>query len=557
MLSPSIPSDIEHAQKKIFWMWNILLSFSGLTAFFFLLTDGIPFVQWGWMETLGSNKELYEKYTRFALLIFLMLLFVCYRFFPRILPRLWIARAGRALLDCPSTFLMAVLFVLHTTVLTWGGWIRHDALESRGFDLGIFAQAVWNTTRGDWLYSSIKGGINLLGDHVSPILFLIAPLYAFWPDPKLLILLQAVSVASCIFMIGALAQRELKSRFFVTVFVLMYFFNAPTRAALHNDFHPESLVEPFLYLAFIALENRQIPLYLLMLILSATAKEGMLTITFMFGIYTSLFKRERILGTGVVLVSLGLFLWEVRWLVPQLNPSGYYYDNIYANLFQLSREGNLLQRILDPDSWEYLFKVFFPFAFLPFFHVPTLTLAFPVLFQNLLSTRDVMRSLHYHYNFGLIPFVFISSIYGFKRLSESPALRRVSPSLLGAVLLAVSLLRSGPSEYSYLFESANNLTPHAQMVTQKLRSIPTRYSVLTHNSFSAQLPNRRGLYHFDYNDQPTKSELASQTQADYVVFDSHYWEEGAVTLQSVLEEILRLGYKIEFANDGFYIFAKL
>ena len=78
---------------------------------------------------------------------------------------------------------------------------RHAAFNSKAYDLGLHAQVFWNTSQGRLFASSIEVK-NYLGDHVSPIILLLAPIYRLWPDPAWLLILQAVALAS-----GALRLR--------------------------------------------------------------------------------------------------------------------------------------------------------------------------------------------------------------------------------------------------------------------------------------------------------------------------------------------------------------
>jgi len=63
--------------------------------------------------------------------------------------------------------------------------MRHERLQSTGYDLGIYDQAMWNTAQGRLFeYTAWIGKDNwfaepgsMLGTHVEPILFFIVPLY--------------------------------------------------------------------------------------------------------------------------------------------------------------------------------------------------------------------------------------------------------------------------------------------------------------------------------------------------------------------------------------------
>ncbi|MCL2783744.1 MAG: DUF2079 domain-containing protein, partial [Propionibacteriaceae bacterium] len=81
---------------------------------------------------------------------------------------------------------------------------------SLGMDLGIFDQAVRAYSHFQTPYIQIKaqGGFNILGDHFSPILMLLAPFYWLWPDARMLMCAQAVLFGFSVGFVGWYAHRR-------------------------------------------------------------------------------------------------------------------------------------------------------------------------------------------------------------------------------------------------------------------------------------------------------------------------------------------------------------
>jgi len=531
--------------------WNVITLASFAAALFFLLTNGLPFVQTGILPSLGS-KTRYVRTMEISLSVLFILLAGLWWRARAIFERLTLISWFRSIVKVPRIWLSSTLFLIYASVSTAVGWARHTALETRAFDLGIFAQVIWNTLQGEWLYSSLKGGICLLGDHVEAILFLMAPFYALWPDPKMLILLQAIAAGLCIFPIAYLAKEKIQNRWFELALVLAYFFYLPTRNALREDFHPEVLVDVLWLAAFIFLERKRIVLFLLAVLVAVLAKENMMGIAFMLGFYAAVWKKERKLGIGLMAVSMAAFAWEIFWLVPRLSKGLYFYRGVYSHLLQNPVSG-LAASLLNPEAGEYFVKIFSPFLFLPFFHLPTLSLTFPILFQNIISRNPVTRSLAYHYTSGLTPFLFIAAIYGFCRLREQIPWIAQRQGLLAGIFLFVALLRSGPSEYYYFSEIVSHRSPHRDFIREELKKIPQEASVFTHNNLIAQIANRREVHQFNYSPHPNKVEMARELKTDYVIFEREFWELGTEPLEEALKDLKGLGYRSELERDGFYI----
>ncbi|MCS7002126.1 MAG: DUF2079 domain-containing protein, partial [Dehalococcoidia bacterium] len=99
----------------------------------------------------------------------------------------------------------------YTTVFGALSILRHEALNSNAYDLAIFDQAIWNTSRGRWFAVSIKledlTNPILLGDHFSPALALLAPVYWVWSDVRALLIVQTLLFAVGAFPIYRLARH--------------------------------------------------------------------------------------------------------------------------------------------------------------------------------------------------------------------------------------------------------------------------------------------------------------------------------------------------------------
>jgi len=79
-----------------------------------------------------------------------------------------------------------------------------------GMDLGIFDQAVRAYSRLQTPDIQIKaqGGFNILGDHFSPIIMLLAPFYRLWPDARMLMCAQGILFGWSAGFVGWYAHRR-------------------------------------------------------------------------------------------------------------------------------------------------------------------------------------------------------------------------------------------------------------------------------------------------------------------------------------------------------------
>ena len=75
--------------------------------------------------------------------------------------------------------------------------VRHWTFHSTASDLAVFDQVLWNTIHGRFMESTLSLARcephSFFGDHFSPALLLILPLYALFPHPETLIVVQTIA----------------------------------------------------------------------------------------------------------------------------------------------------------------------------------------------------------------------------------------------------------------------------------------------------------------------------------------------------------------------------
>ncbi len=421
--------------------------------------------------------------------------------------------------------------------------LRHEVFHS-GFDMAIFTQAVCNTVYGNFLYSSIKGGISLLGDHFSPLLGILALPYALWPNPQCLLVLQAVAAAACVFPIRALALEKLKNETWAILFIVAFAFYLPAVNAVRFDFHPEILVMPLQLWAFYFLIRNRLWWASFFIALCFLAKENAALAAAGLGLYTIAGRSKRFFGLFWVFFSV-IFLWFVTHsVVPFFSGEPYAYLSGNFITWRDLGMGALLKHVVGKDSVFYLFKIFAPLGFLAFLSPQALLLVLPALVQNLAARNEMVLSIFHHYTAFLTPYVFAASICGAAKL---PA-RRLSFYYLAAAVLWMA----GVSEWYILQTYWNKWTPHLQRVHQDLKRVPAGAPVRTHEFFAAHLACRKELYIYE-NHHPREGGSAKAENAVYVVLDRMFLGD---TAEQDFRNLGARGYETVFEDDGFRIFKK-
>ncbi|MBI4434659.1 DUF2079 domain-containing protein [Candidatus Uhrbacteria bacterium] len=92
-----------------------------------------------------------------------------------------------------ATAWLATLVLAFTIAVSAVGFWKYSHYRYGGMDLAIYTNVLSGLSHGGGWWSSIQGG-SYLGDHVEPILLFLIPFFRLWPDPRLLLILQALAL---------------------------------------------------------------------------------------------------------------------------------------------------------------------------------------------------------------------------------------------------------------------------------------------------------------------------------------------------------------------------
>jgi len=124
---------------------------------------------------------------------------------------------------------------------------RWATLRSSALDLAYFDQVVWNAARGHGFISSFAP-YPFFGQHFSPALALLVPLYWIHPSPLWLLGAQSLALGSAVVPLYLLARTWLDHRSSMGACVA-YTAQLFVLRAVGYDFHTEALAVPFVFLA--------------------------------------------------------------------------------------------------------------------------------------------------------------------------------------------------------------------------------------------------------------------------------------------------------------------
>ena len=515
----------------------------------------------------------------------------------------------------------------------WLAIARHESFGSNAFDLGYITQTLWNTANGDPFRFTTLEGVpfspddifdpyylrrphSLLAFHVEPILLLIAPLFFLWPDPRLLLVLQSVTLAAGALAAAFLAQRRLNSPTAGRVFGLTFLLSPTIAAAALSDFHTVALGSTLLMTTICLFAAGRTKLALIAALLTAITREDTAVAVSMLGLYLlfrsflskdnrsqiasedlppdkksvpkALDRAARIMdpldrqrrpglilfaGAGIwALVSFGLivpfFNGTISILLDNAEAPGSMFWNRYSWLGKdpfdalwniVTHPGELLRWLVQGDVLEYFLTLVLNGGIVALLAPGALLIALPAILQNALSSFDWMRSGGAHYSVLIVPITILAGIEGCRRIFKlvdrmgSPHQNVIGGIVRGVILASVL----GSAFANHLWLGASPLSRGLSWPAPSARDSMIQHA-LAHVPPDAAISATSSMY--PHLSSRAKAYWFPAIQdAEFVVIDvagSAHPLEPATLNERVLRLLSQRRYRIETVAPGLVVLAR-
>jgi uncharacterized membrane protein len=446
-----------------------------------------------------------------------------------------------------------------------------------GYDLVIFDQAIRNYAHGQAPVSMFKNvhdaaqvapdytqPFTILGDHFSPILALLAPLYWVWNNPQVLLLAQAALFALAVPSVWTFSRRALLriappraaaigAYLAAAAFGLCW----PLQEATQAGFHEVAFFVPLSALMIERFQARRLGHAVACAVALLFVKEDMGYVVAAFGLLLLVTRhvngdpldpaerrRYRITGAclgvgGVVFAMAVLHLWipafggrvGFYWYYGQLGP-----DMLGALKTLITDPGGAYQVATQPDvKINTLYFLFWPYLYLSLAS-PICLLAVPLLAERMFSDKPEHWTLDQHYNAFLAAILLMAATDGLirvlrglscvrplQRLRRVPALARARSSVAIAwpaliLLFAVVITHTFPirSEFNADQWSSDSLTTAEAAATAV---IPSGVCVEADDDIAPHLSSRDQVILLDQVPRGCPWVVLQTAQASYPLND--------------------------------------
>ena len=311
--------------------------------------------------------------------------------------------------------------------------VRFEKFEPMSYDNAIFEQAIRAYAHLQAPIVPIKGpDFNLLGDHFSPVIALVAPVYRVFPAAPTLMVAQAVLIAVSVYVVTSLGLRRL-GLWAGGGIAVAYGLSFGLQSAVESNFHEVAFGVPLLALAGASYVERRYALVVAWSLPLLLVKEDLGLTVALIGLVLWV-AGERRRGTWLAVAGGVGFLLVILVIIPAFNPAG-----AYAYTSAVGGDGGLVETVLD-DTGRKLLTVVMTFAVAGFaaFASPWALLVLPTFAWRFAGDNPYYWGSDFYYSILLMVIVAVAAIDAMDRL---PQLR---PMAVVAVVFTAAMLVGSP-----------------------------------------------------------------------------------------------------------------
>lgn len=275
---------------------------------------------------------------------------------------------------------------------------------------------------------------NQLGDHFSPVMYLLSIIYLFTTSYEPLLILGNVFVVLSGFVLYLISETKLKNRLLSVTIIVAFTLFIGLQNAIIAGYHNDLFGMLTLSLTLLFILKKQWALYWLFFVLTLGLKENFTAIGIGLGIYL-FFKEQQKKGVITIIFSIIWYILATKFVMPAIANYPYAYSAPNLNLEQI------IKNVFYPTiKIQTILVSFLTFGLLPLLSGPF----FPTIFQDfftrfVLNTGSARWDLGMHYNTILSVLLAFGSIEGAEWLLKKKIYKKVIYFHILVIFLLVSI----------------------------------------------------------------------------------------------------------------------
>lgn len=412
--------------------------------------------------------------------------------------------------------LLAAGFVLFVSIWTV---CRVYSFCTPTYDFGIFSQMFYNMKSSGLPYTTVErdGLLSHFYVHVSPIYYLLLPIYYLFPFPATLQILQAVVLACAVVPLWKLCRLHKLSATVSILFCAILLVYPAFSGGTSYDLHENAFLAPLILWLLYGIDRKNTVITIVSSGLVLLVKEDAAVYVAVIALY--LFLRGRLKSSSArtwsVVTGLCMFLGSVLWFLLVTSFLDRVGDGVmtyrYRN-FMYDDSGSLLTVIksvllcpmkavyesVDSEKLKFIFLTLAPLLGLPLFtrRYERYILLIPYILINLMSDYPYQHDIFFQYTYGSTACLFYLAIVNLTdlRCSRKQGCIAAASLAICSILFIQTILPVASRYPKYCLENKDLY----QQMRQTLSLIPDDAAVSASTFYTTHLSQRKILYDVKY-----------------------------------------------------------
>lgn len=433
-----------------------------------------------------------------------------------------------------TVFFSALAGLTCFAIIAAMGVFRYKTFASPNFDFGIWCNMFHNMKETGLAMVTCERDTLLshFAVHISPVYYLILPVYCLFPSPETLQICQAAVLAAGVIPVYLLARHFKLSNPHTALCTALYAFFPVITTGCSFDLHENCFLPLLLLLTFYFYETKKtVPMYLCAVLVLSVKEDAAIYLLF-FALFLLISEKKYLHGSILAGMAIGYFL--LCGYILETTGTGMM-SNRYSNLTFDAEDGlaGAVKTILvnpgyvltqlfadNASNWDKVMYVIY--TLLPLGVLPLVTkkasrwlLVAPMLI-NLLTMYQYQPRIGFQYHFGIAAFLIYAMLKNLPEI-ESPNVRRTLLSIAAAACLCSYLVATLPLVKPRVENWKNNGDYYTEMETFLQESIPEDASVAASTFLLPHIADRAEIYEVYYHE--------NKADIEYVVLDARYKDD--------------------------------
>ncbi len=412
--------------------------------------------------------------------------------------------------------------VFVTFVIALIGVSRYLSFSTPNFDFGIFSQMYYylKTELIPLTTCEREKLLSHFAVHLSPVYYLLLPVYFIFDSPITLQVAQAIILGSALIPLYMLMRHFKLSNKVIALMMTAFAFYPALAGGTMYDFHENCFLLPFiLWMLYFAEKEKYVPMYIFMCLTFSVKEDAAVYIAFI-ALYFILSGRKKTHGFAMFLSSVIYFVFAVSFLKKfgEGAMTGRF-DNFITDqnlgladviITIFKNPAYFISQCISEEKLLFILFMILPLAFLPIFSKKwsQFILVGPLILINLMSEYPYQHSIYFQYVYGTMAVFFYLSVLNIADMPRN--IKKFLPPI-AAVFSVIIFAFSMSSKLTYVNRLDVNREDYVK-IRATLDTIDEDASVLSTTFYIPYLSQRKEIYEIEYCVEDT----------DYIVIDTRY-----------------------------------